>query len=201
LGQAHPRKSAFAPPTLSAARFRPGPCELLSPNFEVRPRPLNFNFPGTRLLLAQHRPNRALPGSCPWRTRPGLCRRRFSWRARPGRCLLAPYLAAAKPPPASAFGVSPHLASPFAQPCAAGAAGPPPAVLDSAGHGAPPEKPPPPGAPRRRAAPPQSIPVASRAPEHRRPGGTVPATMVDRRCPSPKFGRSRPSPSLVSTSS
>jgi hypothetical protein len=103
LGQAHPRKSAFAPPTLSATRFRPDPCELLSPNFEVRSRPLNFFFPGTRLLLAQHRPNRALPGSCPWRTRLGLCRRRFSWRVCPGRYLPAPYLAAAKPPTAFAF--------------------------------------------------------------------------------------------------
>jgi hypothetical protein len=103
LGQAHPRKSAFAPPTLSAARFHLYLCELLIPNFEVCSRPLNFYFRGTRLLLAQHRPNRALPGSCPWRTRPRLCRRRFSWRVRPGRCLLVPYLVAAKPPTASAF--------------------------------------------------------------------------------------------------
>jgi hypothetical protein len=50
LGQAHLRKSAFAPPTPSAARYRPDPCELLSPNIEVRSRPLN-SFPWHRVTL------------------------------------------------------------------------------------------------------------------------------------------------------
>jgi hypothetical protein len=50
LGQAHPRKSAFAPPTPSAARFRPDPCELLSPNFEVCSCPLD-SFPRHRVTF------------------------------------------------------------------------------------------------------------------------------------------------------
>jgi hypothetical protein len=41
---AHLWKSAFAPPTPSAPRYHPDPCELLSPNIEVRSRPLN-SFP------------------------------------------------------------------------------------------------------------------------------------------------------------
>jgi hypothetical protein len=59
LGQAHPRRSAFAPPTLSAARFRPDPWQLGSPNLEVCPCPLN-SFPWHKVTLAQLYPSAQL---------------------------------------------------------------------------------------------------------------------------------------------